>query len=291
VVDGTPGNYCRLPFDLPVSRGDLILVLSARRIPYRIEEGSGAVMVPEPFYLDALGEIEGYLEDNRGWPSESSASSWPFDARAGWQFIVVTGVLSWLLSDPLGLDLSQKGSAQAAAIVLGGWYRAVTALTLHVDPAHLLGNMLFGFIFFLPLSFRFGNGLSWLLTLLAGAGGNLAAAYISGGYHHSIGASTAVMAEVGIMASLDLRDALARGGWSRVFRTLAAGMALFSILGMGDKANVDYLGHLCGFLAGLPAGFMGSLMLNWSPSIVRSGWPGGLALLLLAASWGAALWH
>ena len=50
------------------------------------------------------------------------------------------------------LDWVGEGAAQAGVMLNGEWWRAVTALYLHVDAAHLFGNLVFGTVFLLLLA-------------------------------------------------------------------------------------------------------------------------------------------
>ncbi len=278
-----------ISLDEGVPAREAALVLAARSIPFRMVKGSGALEVPEPFYFLAKAELAAYIEENRSWPGMAVDGEWRMEAGIVWQFLLVTALLAWLMGDPLGLGLVERGAADGGAILKGEWYRSVTALTLHADPAHLLGNMLFGFVCFLPLYGRLGSGLPWLLLLLAGAAGNLCAAWLSSGVNSAVGASTAVMAEAGIMASLDMHDALRSGRWGRVPRGLAAGAAVFSMIGLGDRPGVDYLGHVAGFLCGLPVGAAAVAAAARFPRLRRSWWPGAIAAASVATAWFMAL--
>ena len=54
----------------------------------------------------------------------------------------------------------------------GELWRAVTALCLHADLAHLTANALFGSFFLAAAGRSLGAGLALALVTLAGAGGN-----------------------------------------------------------------------------------------------------------------------
>ena len=81
------------------------------------------------------------------------------------------------------------------------WWRTVTALTLHVDHGHLLGNLLAGVVIGTVTAQLLGQGLAWLAILLAGTLGNLLAALMRAPDHTAIGASTAVFAALGIVSA------------------------------------------------------------------------------------------
>jgi membrane associated rhomboid family serine protease len=137
-----------------------------------------------------------------------------------------------------------RGSAEAAAIVAGEWWRALTALTLHADYAHVLGNAVLGALFVGFLARRLGTGLALALTLAGGVLGTAATALLVRRDFVSVGASTAVFAALGALAALPGRRVL----------QLSAAVALLGFLGTGKRA--DLLGHLCGFAFGLLLGWL-----------------------------------
>src|SRR5207248_1995931 len=66
----------------------------------------------------------------------------------------------------------ERGAAEAARILRGDWWRAVTALTLHIDAAHAGGNALAGAIALSALAHRLGPAPAAWLALLSGILGN-----------------------------------------------------------------------------------------------------------------------
>ena len=60
-----------------------------------------------------------------------------------------------------GVDWLDAGSLQATAVRQGEVWRAVTALTLHFDVAHLLGNLGFGMFFGWLAAQLLGPGVAW----------------------------------------------------------------------------------------------------------------------------------
>ena len=93
--------------------------------------------------------------------------------------------------------------AWPAALQDGRALRLVTALFLHADWAHLLGNLVFLLIFGLPAERAMGPWRFLLLFLLGGAVANLAAALTIGAPDRMIiGASGAVSAVIGAYLAL-----------------------------------------------------------------------------------------
>ena len=52
-------------------------------------------------------------------------------------------------------DFRELGKSQAALVLEGQWWRLITALTLHADLPHVLGNTLFGGFFLLTFAAGF----------------------------------------------------------------------------------------------------------------------------------------
>ena len=140
-------------------------------------------------------------------------------------------------------------------------YRPFTALFLHGDFEHLLGNVVFGVIFFLLVCNSFGPLRGWVLVMLSGFLGNTLNAVI----HHpdvfrSLGASTAVFGALGLLVGTGLDVAWRERSYRRglqAFVPLLAGLMLFSIHGIGGPGT-DVMAHLLGFFFGVALGFPAS---------------------------------
>jgi rhomboid protease GluP len=136
------------------------------------------------------------------------------------------------------------------------WWRAVTALTLHLDQEHLLGNLLFGVFAGLAAGRLLGPGIAWASILGAGALANYVEILIAPATHRAVGASTAVFAALGLLAGMAWRQRLTlrERRWYR-WAPLIAGICLLTLLGAG-AAHVDVLGHALGFLFGVGVGWL-----------------------------------
>jgi membrane associated rhomboid family serine protease len=137
-------------------------------------------------------------------------------------------------------------------IFQGDTYRAVTALFLHSDTAHLLGNLAGIFLFAGPIIRFSGYGSGPLFLLFAGTGGNLINAGFRGTALLSIGTSTAVMGAAGGLAAYQM---MRKGPLRRRDRImpLIAGATLMAFLSHGENTDVwaHVFGFLCGFFAGI----------------------------------------
>ncbi len=160
-----------------------------------------------------------------------------------------------------------QGAADASRIVAGELERVVTALTLHADPMHLLGNALAGILLVGALGRWLGGGLACGLTLLSGALGNLIVAFAYRDNHISVGASTAIFGALGLLGGLQVVRGLAGrsglGGRRWVLSVVGACLGVFAMLGVGAKdGRTDVMAHLAGLGAGLVVGLLAGRLLR-----------------------------
>lgn len=187
-----------------------------------------------------------------------------------------------------GTHWFRRGAADASALLAGELWRAVTALTLHVDAAHVISNALASAIFLGWLGQRVGSGAAVALVLAAGALGNLANALWQGGAHRSVGASTALFGALGILSGLEAgRRWFAGIRVARAWLPLAAGLALLAMLGTGRGSDIG--AHVFGLISG---GVLGAAI-SRAAGIPAPGTHQALAwaisLVVVALAWWKAL--
>lgn len=218
----------------------------------------------------------------------------PIDTRAVRHAIVVAGFLLALFAatGPAGhadAAFGARGSAESARILGGEGWRVVTALTLHADFAHVLGNALAGALFLSAVFHLFGFGFGGALVLAAGALGNLVNAIVQTPAHSTIGASTAVFGALGLLvghALAEPRTALRR---RPAWMPIGAALALLAMLGT-EGARVDLWAHGLGLAAGVLLGASAAQL-----SVARLASPalqsiaGAAALATVAGAWWLAL--
>jgi membrane associated rhomboid family serine protease len=178
----------------------------------------------------------------------------------------------------------ERGSADADRILGGEFWRIVTALTLHANLPHVLSNAVGIALFLSILSSMLGPGLASALVLLAGAGGNLVNAFVHGGAHVSVGASTAVFGAVGMLGGLGLASHRRKSASRRAWLTVAAALALLAMLGTGGE-RVDVLSHFFGFLSGVVLGLLCAFIAPHPPARLFQWICGGAALVVLFGCW------
>ena len=163
-------------------------------------------------------------------------------------------LLDWgaLYGTPVGTD-----GVQVNWLDPGPWLRLFTALFLHADWAHLLGNLVFLLIFGLPAERLMGAWRLLLLFLVGGALANLAAVLVIGAPDRLIiGASGAVSALIGAYLALFPRARLGlflefvRAPASLLIGIWAVLQVFFAYIGPAYGA-VAWAAHVAGFLFGV----------------------------------------
>jgi membrane associated rhomboid family serine protease len=269
------------------------LALSARGITHSISrEGNiWLLRVAVPDLPAATEELNAYDAELR--EAESPLIEEPAVRPRFWTLpvvalIVVSGAV---LQAELGVAWRDAGVLSAEKVVAEGeWWRVITALTLHGDVPHVLANLWVGLLFSALLVPAFGQGVTWLSVLAAGAAGNAMTALAYWPQpHQSLGASTAVFGALGLLVGdalwLLLRRKSGRSWWKWML-PLGAGLSLLAFLGAGEgKSSVDVMAHLWGFAAGLPMGLcVSALRPAHAPGSVQIAC-GSSAALALSLAW------
>ena len=226
--------------------------------------GGYEILTAEEDTLMAKQELALYGQEKSQTPLPDRTDSRDHPLGVSWWMgwaVILAGTYLRQMEDP---TLTGRFSNSSRALMEhGDWWRPFTALFLHADPLHLLGNILIGGMFCLLLAKSIGAWRGWLLILLGGTIGNaINAALHQGEAFSSIGASTATYAALGILVGLAIADG-ARQGSYRSVRILSipllAGLILFSWFGISGE-NTDIGGHgwgaLCGLVLGATAGWL-----------------------------------
>ena len=206
--------------------------------------------------------------------------------------LVLVGV-AWVLSNGLvRLDAFDLGELDAARVQAGEWWRAWTALTLHLDAPHLAANLGAGTWFGYLAARQMGSGTSWLITVTGAALANLLEGLLAPPEHRAVGASTAVFSALGAMSAYSWREHFALPQrWARRWGPLIAGVVLLGWTGAGGEGtDVDVVAHLAGFAVGALLGATAALPRNRRVLQRLPQWLTGVAALAsLAIAWGWAL--
>jgi rhomboid protease GluP len=215
------------------------------------------IMVPKEKMEAAFKNIDQYFQENKSFRLFAKIQDFEissFNAPAA--FAIMALLLSihlFCLEFNIHREMILKFGASALFIGQGETFRAITALFLHSDGQHLLGNMVGILIFGAPLISLSGYGTAPFLLLCAGTWGNLVNAYFHQNAHLSIGASTAIMGAAGALAAYQMTGKGKPLRFNRLI-PLFAGATLVGMFSHGE--NTDVSAHFFGFVSGLFIGIL-----------------------------------
>jgi len=247
-----------------------ITALEAAGFAYRLAytENGWVIYVPAERAEAALAELEAYEEDNRNWPPvEAPEPVVSTTEPASWSPIWVAGFLTvfFICLGPYdGENELLRAAAMDTEAVRGGeWWRLFTALTVHADVGHLIGNVCTLLLLGHLACRQFGSGIAWVLVLASGVAGHLLKTAFFPQGPVSIGASTTGFGTLGILAAyrtvaIGRRLRFARLAARRIGLPLAAGFTMLAILGTGPRSDLasHLLGMFCGVVIGALLGFI-----------------------------------
>jgi len=253
------------------------LVLEARGIVSgtAFALGQQILLVRVEDAVRARAELDRYIRENQRLPTrEDPPQPIRWSAIAAAVYVVV--LLAFDAASRrggFGLDWWRAGTADAAQIQAGAWWRSITALFLHADLLHLAGNLVFGAAFGVMLAHSVGFGVAWLAFVFTGGFGNWLNALLESPSHAAIGASTAVFGILGVQAAHDwVRRRQLHYNLFRRWAPVAIGAALLGWLGGGGRdidpnafpqtlrnldvalPRIDVGAHVMGFVTGLALG-------------------------------------
>ncbi|MEX1299338.1 MAG: rhomboid family intramembrane serine protease [Desulfotignum sp.] len=236
----------------------ILLILASQNIRARKTRGTGGIDISTfPDQADnATAQVAAYFKENRFDPGPVSSLT---EMPAGFTSLTVFIIMGLLAAIHIGIEVTGTRWEHILAYGSSGMYisqgdtfRAVTALFLHSDTSHLLGNLAGIFFFAGPLIRLSGYGSGPLFLLFAGTSGNL----INAGFHGtallSIGASTAVMAAAGGLTAFQMMRTGPLRRRDRIL-PLIAGATLMAFLSHGENTDVwaHVFGFVCGFVTGM----------------------------------------
>ncbi len=239
-------------------------VLSAAAIPYRtkVEDGRTCIIVEAHLRDDVLALIGEFEEESVDWPPQLAEDEGEGQFGMMLSILVCLGLMIFFFvtgpydaSDPWFTN----GRADSDLIGNGQYWRLVTALTLHADFGHMLGNVACSLFLGATICRYLGYGTGWLLILVTGIGGNLITALTADGGHRSIGASTAVFGALGLLGTMRAMQFLLPRTFSVRFVLLPI-IAVIALLGqIGTGPGSDWAAHLWGVVCGLLLGVIAPL--------------------------------
>jgi rhomboid protease GluP len=281
-VDAFPGLTALEPVPTERKIRDHALVLQSMSIwhIFRRSYLGWVLLVRDEDYARAAEAIESYEVENRDWPPRPVRER---PRHAPSPFVPLSFfalVLFFLVTGPVAAHSRwfDAGVSISSRVLASEPWRAVTALTLHADATHVIGNAISGTVFTSAVQRRLGAGGALLAVLASGVFGNLANALYHQRFlhaeHGSLGASTAVFGAVGLLAATQLvlgrpSGYTAKRTWLDFAAPLVGGLALLGALGSGGDPDskigahtTDLWAHLFGFLSGVLLGLVASLPLR-----------------------------
>ena len=272
----------------PAACDERALVLLAVGIRGAVEAGpSGFSLLVGAADADrALLELERYRLENRPQPRALPPRLHRGALGGAAAYVTVLFLVGVASSRSLGhFDWYGAGILDGSRFGHAELWRAVTALTLHADLAHLAANAGFGALFGYLAGRVYGAGAAWLLILVAATLANLVNGALMPDWRSSLGASTAVFAALGALAVHRWPAATRRARLGLAGAPIVAALVLLALLGTGD-AHTDISAHALGFAAGA---LLSVPLRRFAPA---PGGPqhraAGIALLIVIAAWGAA---
>jgi len=259
------------------------------------------LVVRDEDYARASTSIDRYEAENKDWPPQKTRERPRHAPSIVAPLLFAALAVFFLMTGPVASNSVwfQRGRAESDLVLGAEPWRAITALTLHADGAHVLGNVISGAIFASAVQRRLGPGGGALAILAAGTLGNVAnaAAYHAMGsdVHRSIGPSTAVFGAIGILAATQLAlDHHHAQGQKRTFQEIASpivgGLALLGALGASPQSDLG--AHFFGLIGGIVCGLGAALILRKTKPSKRP-WLqlalGGLTAAILLVSWRLAV--
>lgn len=231
------------------------LVLLSVNITHRLIQShyGWEILVDELDAVAARRHLADYEAENSQWPPSVRALSSTSQLGFSKWTVVFCGLLVglFMITGPWSHTVwFERGSIDSGAIKEHWqWWRLVTALTLHADIGHLVGNICLGGAVVSLLATITGPGVAWVLTFASGVAGNLVNVVLHGGNHHSLGFSTAVFGAIGALCGI---RAL-RAGVVTVLLPLGAGLGLLAMLG-AEGERTDLGAHIWGLASGMGLG-------------------------------------
>lgn len=266
-------------FDIEVYRSsrlgdveDRVFVLTAVGIASMIhrDDGEFLLLVEAGHEPRAREEITSYeAENRRGTPRPAPRAKPARHALAGALVYaaLLLGITLALWNGYGPLDAYSRGGLDGERVQAGEWWRALTALTLHVDIAHVVSNVGFGMWFGYLGARQLGPGSAWLLIVVAAGLANLFEGLFGPAEHRAVGASTAVFAAIGLLTAHTWREQYGfTERWAVRWGPIVAGVVMLGWFGaQGEDGQTDVVAHVLGFVLGAVTGVIVAL-----PSVGRA---------------------
>ena len=271
------------------------LILSAAGISHRIQPVSSdlfEIFVSISDLQEAAEQLQQYEEENLHWPPRPAYDSYAPVFRAMAPIVAALLIYIYGLSGEwsrASIWFSNGAGDSAAILSSHQYYRLITALTLHADAVHLLGNCFLGSFMLHFLLLATGNGIGLFSVLVTATLANFINVVVHGPGHHFVGFSTAVFVVIGMLCTIRFVDN-SKQSMFPLLMPVMAGFALLALLGSSGE-RTDLGAHLFGLLCGLITGNIVRLkhFTKWRASISIQITLVILSLFIVWRSWFNAL--
>jgi membrane associated rhomboid family serine protease len=186
-------------------------------------------------------------------------------------------VIACLIAYPVGIQNDYWACSYNSIFLEGRWWTVFTALFVHGSIGHLLGNMLFLFLFGRGLEKYVGSAGLFLMFIVGGAVSMFLSVLYYPPNELSVGASGAISA---ILATLMLFNPWRLSLLLNLF-PMPLGVAAFTFLMLNfggflaarhnaetEGLHIAYLAHLIGFVVGMVLGMI--ISPNWKRNLMFS---------------------
>lgn len=196
--------------------------------------------------------------------------------------LIATGFLT---NESATISMLEKYGAIPNQVLSGNIFSVITSMFLHGGLAHLMGNMVYLFVFGDNIEDRFGRIKYLVLYLIwgivAALGHSLIAVYSGNGEIPAIGASGAISGVLGAYLVMFPRARIYTIVFAFFITTIRIPAIAFIpfwfimqiVLGFIDPlSGVAYAAHISGFLAGAGTGYLWKKLKVQGPTKLRTSW-------------------
>ena len=181
--------------------------------------------------------------------------------------ILIAQLAMFITSAAMGIDKKQQllqiqsdvlyklGANYSPSIKSGEVYRLVAAEFLHVHFLHLVGNFITTLIFVSRVEYSFGWFKTILVYLVSGIGGNIFSDLTKPSDSIiKVGASTSLFGIIGVILAYVIINWRGLDVIGRMLKCqmmfITVVVVLFILILTPYNSNIDYMGHLGGFITG-----------------------------------------
>lgn len=268
--DALPANIalavCCASYRDALDRG---LVILAMNLPYwhvQARGGRHELYVETERLSRVTKELQAFDEEQANWHPHQADHG--IQERPASFYVPYLGTLvliaTFFLQNAYAPEFTEAGRMDAIGLFdRGEWWRPLTALFLHGDVAHLMGNLIFGLWYGNLVNRGLGTWVGWGFILLSGVLGNTLVAVLHyPSPHLSLGASTSVFGALGLLVAEGLAHRWNQRLFSHVGPILipfVAGGVLLGWTGGFDDPQTDGTAHAFGFFCGILLGLAAAL--------------------------------